>query len=188
LDEKFLSDPTYDNVDPDPEIPQNIPLPPKSPEYVYRASPMHFAAPEQETQNTIIITELDQHIPLQTTIPPQENLNTDVTPETQTSQPEATQIPPTSELYDATTNVNLEHHLPLSPIAFENLDNDTPLSSYHSSPTSEQLNPIYGPSYNTTRNKAYRGGQTVAVGSEPSSPLCYPAVTVAFLQPPPLCL
>jgi hypothetical protein len=40
----------------------------------------------------------------------------------------------------------------------------------------------------TTRNKAYRGGQTVAVGSEPSSPLCYPAVTVAFLQPPPLCL
>jgi hypothetical protein len=35
---RFLSDPIHDNVDPEPEIPQNIPPPPKSPEYVFRAS------------------------------------------------------------------------------------------------------------------------------------------------------
>jgi hypothetical protein len=155
---RFLSDPVHGNFDPEPEIPQNIPPPPKSHEYVFRASPMHFATPEQEIHNTITITEPDQHIPLQTTMPeqvtleniseiPQENLNAESTLEPQTSQPEATQIPPTSEQCDAIPTVNLEHHIPLSPIAFETLDNDTPLSSYPSSPNSKQLNPIHGPTY-----------------------------------------
>jgi hypothetical protein len=70
---------------------------------------------------------------------PQENLNVEPNNEPQISQPASTFEPPTSEQCDAIPNFNLEHHIPLSPIAFETLADDTPLSSNLSSPTSEQL-------------------------------------------------
>jgi hypothetical protein len=70
----------------------------------------------------------------------------EVTSEPQTSQPEDTQIPTTKQC-DAIPSDNLEHHILQSPIIVETLDNDPPLSSYPSSPTSDQLTQIHGPIY-----------------------------------------
>jgi hypothetical protein len=127
---KFLSVPVHINVDPEPEISYNIPSPPplKSPECVFRASPMHIATPEQEIHNSITITE----IPIQTSMPdqatlenpsevPQENQNAETTPE-------QTHIP-TSEKCDDIPSDNQEHHIPQSPVLIETIDIDTPPSS-----------------------------------------------------------
>jgi hypothetical protein len=122
---KFLSDPHITNADPAPETHYNIPSrpPPKSPEHVVHASPMQFAASEQQ-------------IPISTTTPEpdQQTLNVVINsePETQTTHPEQTQIP-TSEQCDDIPSDNQEHHIPQSPIHDETIN-----------PTSEQfIGPIY---------------------------------------------
>jgi hypothetical protein len=89
-----------------------------------------------------MITEPEQVPPL-TTIPeqepleniseiPQENLTAEPNSEPENTQPQATNQPQIAEQ---------------SPIIVETLNNDTSLSSYPSSPTSEQLTQVYGPVY-----------------------------------------
>jgi hypothetical protein len=123
---KFLSDPVITNADPEPETHYHIPSPPpiKSPEYFFRASPMHF---EQEINDTIIVSELDQ-IPLQTSMSEQPLQNVEVVPELQTSQPKQTQVPDSKQCDDIPSE-NQEHHIPQSPIHIETIENDTPPSS-----------------------------------------------------------
>jgi hypothetical protein len=89
---------------------------------------MHF---EQEINDTIIVSELDQ-IPLQTSIPEQPIQNVEVTPEPQI---------PNFEQCDDIPSDNQEHHIPQTPVQIETIDNDTPPSSCPSSPIP------FGPAY-----------------------------------------
>jgi hypothetical protein len=98
---------------------------------------------EPETHQTSpMITEPEQVPPL-TTIPeqepleniseiPQENLTAEPNSEPENTQPQATNQPQIAEQ---------------SPIIVETLNNDTPLSSDPSSPSSEQPTQVYGPVY-----------------------------------------
>jgi hypothetical protein len=106
-------------------------------------------------QNSPMIIESEHQIPPQITIPeqetleniseiPQENLHVEPNHEPENSQPQATNEPQITEQCEALNLDNSEHHISSPLIAIETLDDNTPITSNPSSPTSE---PFFGPIY-----------------------------------------
>jgi hypothetical protein len=112
---------------------------------IVQAPPLHFAAPEQNNPNIIIIFELEKQPPTQTLIPKSPLQNVEISqPEPHTPQPEQNTSEPDNTQPQATNQTEIAEQ---PPITIETLDNYSPLSSYPSSPASEQPTHVYGPVY-----------------------------------------